>query len=137
MFGQYPGVAGESANCTHSNGEIIPCYHMPDLDHWDTNHDYTSQTSAIDSGLMDRFDIKAGTPGGPVESLSQYTRGDLPIYYALIDNYAVDDGFFPLFRRAIRIISLPWLPRPVPPEFIRSSITHSTTSMTVGGLTPA
>ena len=100
MFGQYPGVAGESANCTHSNGEIIPCYHMPDLDHWDTNHDYTSQTSAIDSGLMDRFDIKAGTPGGPVESLSQYTRGDLPIYYALIDNYAVDDGFFPLFSES-------------------------------------
>jgi phospholipase C len=97
-LGWYPNVSGGTTTVVHNNGQTSKAYHMPDVGHYDPNHDYVTAHNAVNGGAMNSFDLAEGafgTTGAGFESLSQYTRNDLPIYSLLADTYLVWDNLFP------------------------------------------
>ena len=97
-FGWYPNVSGGTTSVIHRNGQTSTAYHLPDIGHFDLNHDYGTAHYAVYGGVMNNFDLaegQFGTTGAGFESLSQYTRNDLPIYSLLADTYLLWDNLFP------------------------------------------
>ena len=97
-FGWYPNVEGGTTTVVHNNGQTSTAFHLPDSGHFDAPHGYTAQHRAVNGGAMNDFDLAEGpfgTSGAGFESLSQYTRIDLPVYARLADTYLLWDNLFP------------------------------------------
>jgi phospholipase C len=93
FFGAFPGVNGAST-ATLSNGQVINLVsvndQMPDLCNIPA-----CNVTAIDGGLMDRFDSLAlGNVNGNLAAYSQATSSDIPNYFAYAQNFVIADQMF-------------------------------------------
>lgn len=93
-FGTFPGADGATSG-TISTGDVIPLGHAPDRTPRDISHSFNSAVTAIDGGLMDKFDlIPGGNQNGDYLAYTQYTEDDIPNYFAYARNFTLADAFF-------------------------------------------
>ncbi len=92
MFGLYPGANGTTTGKV-SNGTTIPLNHATDQVP-NIVHSYGAAVQGIDGGRMDKFDLNAGCAGPGYVCYSQYTKADIPRYWAYAQNYVLADNFF-------------------------------------------
>jgi phospholipase C len=77
-----------------STGQVIPLRTAPDIVPG-INHSILSQTTAIDGGLMDRFDlIKGCAKNGGYACYAQYTPEQIPNLAALARTFTISDRTF-------------------------------------------
>src|SRR5208283_1586285 len=75
-------------------GKVVTLEHTPDQV-TDMGHDWTSAITAIDGGLMDRYDlILYGNVNGALMTMSQLTQQDIPNYYSYAQNFVLADHAF-------------------------------------------
>ncbi len=93
-FGTFPRADGATSG-TISTGDVIPLGHAPDRTPRDISHSFNSAVTAIDGGLMDKFDlIPGGSQNGDYLAYTQYTEDDIPNYFTYARNFTLADAFF-------------------------------------------
>ena len=95
MFGTMAGVDG-ATSAKLSTGAIFPLQQCPNAPPYDLDHSWVSANIALDSGLMDQFDIDDGPYCGPsygYRCLCQYQQSDIPNYWNYAQNYVLFDEF--------------------------------------------
>ncbi len=111
-FGTYKGVQGfadpnalpgvfdqQGYPVPGYNGELLP-FHINAANNGQCTHDITHswgpQHRSWDNGAMDQFVVQHlandGASAGPL-TMGYYERGDLPLHYALADNFTLCDGY--------------------------------------------
>src|SRR5271155_3208179 len=92
-FGLFPGALG-ATTCKVSNGDTITLGHTPDRVR-DMGHNWTDAVTAIDGGLMDKFDlVKLGNVDGDYMTCSQLQETDIPNYWSYAKNFVLADHMF-------------------------------------------
>jgi phospholipase C len=93
-FGAYPGADGATVGVT-SNGTRVPLTRAPDVIQHDLCHDFISGLVAVDGGRMDGFNKICFAQDG---SFTQYSRSQIPAYWAYADRFVLADHMFtPMF----------------------------------------
>jgi phospholipase C len=93
-FGTFPGANGATTGKI-STGQIIPLGRLPDTVPHDLDHTWTGAITAMDGGKMDRFDLIAqANENGEFLSYRQFTRADIPNYWAYAQNFVLADNMF-------------------------------------------
>ncbi len=105
MFGTYPRANGTTTGKV-SHGTTIPLNHATDQVP-NIVHSYGAAVRGIDGGRMDKFDLNAGCAGPGYVCYSQYTKADIPRYWAYAQNYVLADNFFTLGDR-LNAAGIPW-----------------------------
>jgi phospholipase C len=83
---------------TNPKGVLLP-WHL-DTQHanaacsFDVNHEWNAQHYAWNNGANDKFLFAQASRAGSYNTMGYYTRADLPLYYALADNFTLCDHYF-------------------------------------------
>jgi phospholipase C len=94
IFGRFPGADGATTGPL-PDGHIVPLTHSPDHLLLDINHDRPGALQAINGGKMNGFSKLAGAmQNGVDQSLSQFYRSDIPVYWKYAQKFTLDDHFF-------------------------------------------
>jgi phospholipase C len=94
MFGRFPGADG-ATTASLPDGGVVPLTHSPDHLLLDIDHDRPSTLRAVNGGRMNGFSTLAGAmQNGVDESLSQFRRSDIPVYWKYAQKFTLDDRFF-------------------------------------------
>jgi phospholipase C len=92
-FGLFPGAVG-ATTCKVSNGSTITLGHTPDRVR-DMGHNWSDAVTAIDGGLMDKFDlVTLGNVDGDYMSCSQLQEADIPNYWMYAKTFVLADHMF-------------------------------------------
>jgi phospholipase C len=86
------GLVGDEFNLD-SNGNAVSVHHLDSYTPEDPPHDWDSAHAQFDDGANDGFVIAHAGPS-EAEVMGYYLRSQLPITYALADQYAVCDRYF-------------------------------------------
>src|SRR5438445_3620029 len=90
-FGRYPGADGATTGKV-LGGRTIPLKTAPDVQPHDITHGFNAGILSIDGGKMDGFNtILDGTD---LSGYDQFTRSQMPHYWAYADHYVLSDRFF-------------------------------------------
>jgi phospholipase C len=89
MFGRYPGGDGARTG-EYNDGTVVELGRAPDVYPHDIGHDFLRGLLAMNGGQMNGFNL---LPGG-LDAYLQYTRRDLPAYWAYADEYVLADRMF-------------------------------------------
>jgi phospholipase C len=82
-FGTFPGADGTTTGVI-STGETVQLGRTPDRTPHDIGHSFQSAVKAINSGLMNQFDlIPGGNVGDELLAYTQLTEDDIPNYFAI------------------------------------------------------
>jgi phospholipase C len=90
FFGTYPGADGVTQGVT-CDGSVVPLGPATD-DSPGAAHSFVSGITAIDGGRMNCFDRLDG--GGQLQGYVQYTKDQIPAYWAYARHFALADRFF-------------------------------------------
>lgn len=94
LFGTYPGANG-ATTATLSTGQVIPLGPTPDRMSRDLDHSWYGSFTDVDYNRMDGFDLSTnGNINGDELSLTQFTQGDIPNYWAYAQNFVLADAMF-------------------------------------------
>src|SRR5439155_15231397 len=95
LFGLYPGADGTTTGkgLTKAGQTItIPLHRAPDVQPHDITHGFNAGILSIDGGKMDGFNtILDGTD---LSGYDEFSRSQLPHYWAYADHYVLADRFF-------------------------------------------
>ena len=89
IFGRFPGARG--ARTGVRAGEEVPLRRCPEWLPGDLPHDTVSWQAAHNGGRMDGFALGEWGPGF---AYTQFTRHDVPNYYAWAEQFVLCDNFF-------------------------------------------
>lgn len=93
-FGTYPGANGATTGKI-STGQVIPLGPTPDVMPDDLQHSWLAAITAIDGGLMDRFDLLLGANlNGYYLAYTQMSQADIPNYFTYAQNFVLGDKMF-------------------------------------------
>jgi phospholipase C len=98
-FGKFPGADGATTGVT-STGQVAPLLPDPDVEASDLCHTESCSLTAIDNGLMNRFDVMVGPQGAAVpvtpnlRSYVQFDQSTIPNYWAYASTYTLADHMF-------------------------------------------
>jgi phospholipase C len=94
MFGTFPGADG-ATTYRDDHGQIRPLAHQPDHLQGDIGHDFLNARIAYNDGKMDHFSqVSNAIQGGVDVADSQFSRSDIPNYWAYAKTFTLDDHFF-------------------------------------------
>lgn len=92
-LGTYPG-ANAATSGKFSTGQVLPLGHTADGLKTDICHSWNCAHTAIDNGLMDKFDSATGSVANGFIAMSQYTQNDLPNYWSYAQHFVLADNMF-------------------------------------------
>jgi phospholipase C len=93
-FGTFPGADGTTTGVI-STGETVQLGRTPDRTPHDIGHSFQNAVKAINSGLMNQFDlIPGGNVGGELLAYTQLTEDDIPNYFAYARYFTLADAMF-------------------------------------------
>jgi phospholipase C len=102
-FGKFPGADG-ATTALDSAGQVVPLNPADDTNFGcDINHSWDSGHTAYDCAVMDQFDTisfsggscdRSQPPPYTNHSLTQFSQGDIPNYWAYAQHYTLGDHMF-------------------------------------------
>lgn len=94
MFGAFPGADG-ATTYRGLDGRIHPLGHAPDSLAYDIGHTIQDAKLAYDGGKLDRFaQVSGAIQNGQDVADAQFSRSDIPNYWAYARHFTLDDHFF-------------------------------------------
>ncbi len=90
-FGAYPGADGATTGRTF-DGRTVALRRAPDVLPQDIAHGFSNGLQSIDGGKMDGFSLIPGNDR--LQGYVQYSRSQMPNYWAYADRFVLADHFF-------------------------------------------
>ncbi len=90
-FGAYPGADGATTGRTY-DGRTVRLKRAPDVLPVDIAHGFSNGLQSIDGGKMDGFSLIPGNDR--LQGYVQYSRSQMPAYWAYADRFVLADHFF-------------------------------------------
>jgi phospholipase C len=90
-FGAYPGADGARTGRTY-DGRTVRLRRAPDVLPQDIAHGFSNGLQSIDGGRMDGFSLIPGNDR--LQGYVQYSRSQMPNYWAYADRFVLADHFF-------------------------------------------